>query len=46
MRFGVIGAVSLNVIGPTTRSTPLSFDARDLVEEREQLSNIVTVRLG
>ena len=46
MGFGVISAVTLHVIGPKAWRTPLSFDVRDLVEQRQQLGNIVTVRLG
>jgi len=46
MGFGIISAVTLHVIGPKAWRTPLSFDMRDLVEQRQQLGNIVTVRLG
>ena len=44
--FRIISAVSLNLIWSEARSTPLSFDMGDLVEQREQLGDIVTVRLG
>jgi hypothetical protein len=35
--FGIISAVSLNVIGSKSWSTPLAFDVGNLVQQREQL---------
>lgn len=46
MGFGIISTSSLNVVGATARSPSLSFEASDFVEQREQLRNFVTVRLG
>ena len=44
MGLGIIGTVSLNVLGAMSRSTDFPTHVRDLVDQRKQLGNIVTIR--
>jgi hypothetical protein len=44
MGLGIIGTVSLNVLGPMSRSTDVPAHARDLIDQRKQLRNIVAIR--
>lgn len=46
MEFGVIRSISLDVLGAETWSTAFSFYVGYLVDQREQLSNVMTVRLS
>jgi hypothetical protein len=46
VRFGIIRSISLQVLGPATWSAALPFNAWNLVEQREQLSDIMTIGTG
>jgi len=44
MWLGVIGTVSLNLLGPMSWSTDFAAHVRDLIDQRQQLRNIVAIR--
>src|ERR1051325_2350319 len=43
MRFRIVGSISLNMVWPATRSAAFAFDARNFVDQREQLGDIMTI---